>query len=99
MDSIYSALSNAVEAANINLNDYDCHVGMGLAGSEVEGAYQEFLTTPHHFKTLQVSSDAHTACLGAHAGEDGGIIIIGTGVVGFKRNLAKSKKFRLGLSA
>jgi glucosamine kinase len=28
-----------------------------------------------------VTTDAHAACVGAHRGEDGGIIIIGTGTV------------------
>ncbi len=29
-------------------------------------------------------TDAHAACIGAHNGADGAIIIIGTGVVGYQ---------------
>lgn len=60
------------------------HVGMGLAGCEIEAAYQAFIKTPHSFATLAVTSDSHAACLGAHNGQDGAIIIAGTGVVGFQ---------------
>lgn len=85
-DSIYSALHKILQPLDISLNNkaFNWHVGMGLAGSELVSAKQAFLAEAHPFKTLAVSSDAHTACLGAHAGKDGAIIIIGTGVVGFQ---------------
>lgn len=85
-ESIHEALSKILKSLNITENDkhYRLHAGMGLAGCEVNSAYQSFVSLPHLFETLVVSSDAHTACLGAHAGSDGAIIIIGTGVAGFQ---------------
>ena len=38
---------------------------------------------PHPFSRMVCTSDAHAACVGAHAGEDGGIIVVGTGSVGW----------------
>lgn len=84
--SINFALEKILNQLNIKLGDTDYHwyAGMGLAGCELSSAYESFLATKHCFKKLVISSDAHTACLGAHAGKDGAIIIIGTGVVGFQ---------------
>lgn len=60
------------------------HVGMGLAGCEIEQAYRDFIQIVHPFTTLIVRSDAYIACLAAHNGRDGQIIIAGTGVVGLQ---------------
>lgn len=65
------------------------HTVMGLAGTEFPPAYQAFIEKPHGFATLQVTSDAHIACIGAHRGEAGAIIIAGTGVIGFQDNHGK----------
>ncbi|MFZ2315358.1 MAG: BadF/BadG/BcrA/BcrD ATPase family protein [Gammaproteobacteria bacterium] len=84
--SIYTAIQAILQPLAISLDNpnYIFHAGMGLAGCELPDTYQAFITQPHFFKTLQVVSDAHTACLGAHAGKDGAIIIAGTGVVGYQ---------------
>lgn len=84
--SIYTALNKVLESNGLSLEDPNCqfHAGLGLAGCEVIEAYQDFQSRPHPFKTLVVAPDSHTACLGAHGGEDGSIIIAGTGVVGFQ---------------
>lgn len=92
--SINTALDKILLANHIERDDknYDWLAGMGLAGCEVTQAYDEFLAHPHHFDELIVTSDAHTACLGAHLGRDGAIIIIGTGVVGFQIEQTKQTK-------
>ncbi len=85
-DSIYYAVHEVLRAANIELTDknYCFHIGMGLAGCEVTEAVTEFLKRPHSFKTIQLTSDAHVACVGAHKGKDGAILIVGTGVIGYE---------------
>jgi glucosamine kinase len=92
--SIYAALEKILKPLAMKLEDkkYRWQVGMGLAGCEVTAAYQAFLEQPHCFETLVISSDAHTACLGAHAGKDGAIIIIGTGAVGFQVECGETTK-------
>ena len=46
------------------------------------------------FHRLVITSDARAACLGAHAGLDGGIIIIGTGSIGW--GIAVHQEHRVG---
>jgi glucosamine kinase len=83
-DSVRTAINQAAVKAEIDLNDYRVHVGLGMAGSEFSPALHDFLATSHAYQTLLLKSDAHIACLGAHAGQDGAIIIIGTGVIGYQ---------------
>lgn len=78
--------------APLALSRQQLHIGMGLAGCEVEEAYYSFINKNHHFKTLLVSSDSHIACLGAHRGQDGAIIIAGTGVVGYQIHKGEKKQ-------
>lgn len=92
-ESINLALEKILQTLKIEPQDkIHFHGGMGLAGCEMPEAYQSFLNYPHPFKTLIVSTDSHTACLGAHGGQDGAIIIIGTGVVGFQIEEGVSSK-------
>lgn len=91
-DSVNLAIEHAATTANIDLNRYHVHVGLGLAGSELSSAVKEFLNTPHPFKTLVLNSDAYAACLGVHGGKDGAIITIGTGVIGYQ--IAHGKIYR-----
>lgn len=51
----------------------------GLAGFNLPAGRQATEHWPSPYATLQVTSDMHIACLGAHAGEDGAILILGTG--------------------
>lgn len=92
--SIYAALEKILHPLAIFPNEkrHCFHAGMGLAGCEMLEAYQTFLNQSHPFDTLIVSSDSHTACIGAHGGQDGAIIIAGTGVVGFQLQKGKSTK-------
>ena len=82
-DAINSAFNKALKIANLNPAECRFHAGMGLAGCEIPEAYKQFVDTPHSFATLELQSDAHAACLGAHNGNDGAIIIIGTGSIGY----------------
>ncbi len=58
------------------------HVGLGLAGLGLESELQSMLSFPHSFASVSGATDAYTACLGAHGGENGGILILGTGSCG-----------------
>lgn len=85
-NSIYNAINAALAEQKITLEDmnYDFHIGLGLAGTEVPADCERFLDRPHPFKTIRLESDAYAACLGAHNNKDGAIIIIGTGVNGYQ---------------
>ncbi|MFD2207142.1 BadF/BadG/BcrA/BcrD ATPase family protein [Kiloniella antarctica] len=58
------------------------HVGLGLAGLGLQREVQAMLSFPHSFASVSAATDAYTACLGAHAGKNGGILILGTGSCG-----------------
>lgn len=58
-------------------------VGMGLAGAELPESQAFLAQWQHPFAAIRVQNDAHIACLGAHNGQDGGLVIVGTGIVGW----------------
>jgi glucosamine kinase len=84
--SVRSAINNALSNANIpDIERYQIHVGLGMAGStEVPASRASFLNVPHPYHTLILDSDASAACIGAHGSSDGAIILVGTGVMGFQ---------------
>jgi glucosamine kinase len=84
VDQSWQSILSGLNKILPDYHRYTIHAGMGLAGCEVQQAYQTFINYSHPFATLVVSSDSHVACLGAHAGNDGAIIIAGTGVVGYQ---------------
>src|SRR5205823_10217756 len=55
---------------------------VGLAGVGRKGVLEALNARPHPFRTARYMNDATIACLGAHQGRDGGIVIVGTGSVG-----------------
>jgi glucosamine kinase len=59
------------------------HAAVGLAGVGRKGALEQLLMRPHPFRSVVYAHDATIACIGAHGARDGGIVIIGTGSVGF----------------
>jgi len=59
------------------------HAAVGLAGVGRKGALEELIQRPHPFRSVAYVHDATIACIGAHGARDGGIVIVGTGSVGF----------------
>jgi glucosamine kinase len=46
------------------------------------------------FRHTLITTDAHAACVGAHAGRDGGVVIAGTGSVGW--GILRGRQYRIG---
>jgi glucosamine kinase len=82
--SIEHAFKQALDTSQLDRKQYQFYAGLGVAGCEVLEAKTEFLKYPHPFQRIVVASDAYTACLGAHAGQDGIIVNIGTGIVAYQ---------------
>ena len=83
--SVQTAVQHALISAGIqDSHNYHLHLGLGMAGTEVPAAKAAFLQIPHPFHTIVLNSDAYIACLGVHAGQDGAILIVGTGVIGMQ---------------
>jgi glucosamine kinase len=59
------------------------HAAVGLAGIGRKGVHEQLTARPHPFRSIVYAHDATIACIGAHAARDGGIVIVGTGSVGF----------------
>ena len=59
------------------------HAGLGLAGATGPAQCARVAGSGLPFASVTVDSDGCAACLGAHNGGDGGIVISGTGSAGF----------------
>lgn len=84
-DAIYDSINQALSSTEITLysKKYNFHIGLGIKNTELPEAAHEFLKMENPFDTLLLESDAYVACLGAHNGKDGAVIIIDEGVVGY----------------
>ena len=83
-DAATAALRALVDATLVNagLNQADAEsiaMGLGLAGFKGEGDEVRVAAAFPQFLRVRAGNDATTACVGAHAGADGGLIIAGTG--------------------
>jgi len=89
-----AALSAVVDEvlAKAGLSDVDPRsiaIGLGIAGfKEASDAARVAAAFPG-FRLVRAANDATTACIGAHAGADGGLIIAGTGSAAIARVRAK----------
>jgi glucosamine kinase len=70
------------------------HVGAGLAGIGRHGVAEQLAVWPHVYRSVIYAHDATIACLGAHRTREGGIVIVGTGSIGFA--LVGGREVRVG---
>lgn len=68
----------------------DLHAGAGLAGLLLRQQREGLRLYAHPFASFEADTDAYTACLGAHGGADGAILIVGTGTCGITIANAKA---------
>lgn len=78
--SILKATDQALKMAGLGPNILkDTYAGFGLAGAVSEALNQSIIDYPHPFAGICIDNDAVIACLGAHSGKNGAILILGTG--------------------
>ncbi|WP_293700107.1 MULTISPECIES: BadF/BadG/BcrA/BcrD ATPase family protein [unclassified Sphingopyxis] len=87
LDALHATLLDvsmqAIRAAGLSAEDAGkIRCGMGIAGITRMGMKQKIQGLTFPFANVQLTSDAMIANLGAHMGDDGAILIIGTGSVG-----------------
>lgn len=83
MASIVAAIRDAALQGGLTESDFPkMHVGLALAGAEQKLAWLNFMTIDHPFASITLNTDAYGACVGAHNGQDGAIMIGGTGSCG-----------------
>lgn len=81
--SILDATEQALSEAGLPLSVISqLVVGAGLAGVNIPEYHQLFSAWQHPFASLHVTSDLHVACIGAHQGQEGAVLICGTGSCG-----------------
>ncbi|MFL1876942.1 hypothetical protein ACIKT0_17595, partial [Hansschlegelia beijingensis] len=68
-------------------------LGEGEAGVSQKREMEAMRAEPHPFARLELTTDFETACLGAHGGEDGGIVIVGTGSAAYARVAGAAFRF------
>ncbi|WP_428818905.1 N-acetylglucosamine kinase [Microbulbifer sp. MCCC 1A16149] len=84
IDSIVRSAALAVSDAGMPAETLgELVAGVGLAGVNMPRLYNEMNAWAHPFKQMFLTTDQHSACLGAHRGGDGAVIIAGTGSVGY----------------
>lgn len=83
VNAVLEASEKAVAKANIKgLTLNHIHAGIGLAGINIPKVKQAFLEQSLPFASWHLTTDLHIACLGAHLGQEGAIVIVGTGSSG-----------------
>lgn len=93
--AIETAFQAAIREAQLGPAEVGAlRAGVGVAGLGRKGAREAFVALPHPFAAIGFATDGLIACLGAHAGREGGIVIVGTGSVGIGR--VKGRDLRVG---
>lgn len=81
--AILDALAMAFNHNNINVPMLsECAIGLGLSGANNIIWKNEFLLRNPGFNIIEVDTDGYTTLLGAHSGNPGSIVALGTGSIG-----------------
>lgn len=79
-DSIIEATEAALKQAGLATNaKSNLIAGVGLAGVSLPHFKAKVEAWQHPFHIMKLTTDLHIACMGAHLGQDGAVIITGTG--------------------
>lgn len=82
-----TAMRSIVEATRLALADggldgddgVQLVAGVGLAGVNLPAVYAQVKGWQHPFHRMYLTTDLEVACLGAHGGHDGAVVVAGTG--------------------
>jgi glucosamine kinase len=82
--ALANIIATAEEAAkSAGMKTTQLHAGLGIAGLVTSIGAEKIVAANLPFASVTVDNDAYVACVGAFAGNDGGIVIAGTGSIGF----------------
>ncbi len=93
-DAVVRATEDCLEEAGLSADEVDIVACLALAGASEPTHLAAARTYNLPFMQTILTTDAHAACIGAHGGQNGGIIIIGTGSVGW--GLVGGREYRVG---
>jgi len=88
-------------AAKAGITTEDIHAGRGLAGIVTSVGAERITQAGLPFASVTADNDAYAACIGAFSGKDGGMVIAGTGSIGYalvggERHMVGGWGFQLG---
>ena len=83
VEVVRAVVGEALRRAAIDTNFTD--LGLGVAGISDAGEAARFAARFVGFASVHVVNDAVAACIGAHGGADGGLVVVGTGSAGVAR--------------
>ena len=81
--SITESAEIALKASELDIELKDLTAGVGLAGVNLPALFEQMSNWQHPFGQMFLATDLLIACLGAHEGSDGAVMITGTGSCGF----------------
>jgi len=94
-DAVLEATHECLDRAGLPPRDLGRVVAcLALAGASEPSYLGAALGYPHPFRKAVVTTDAHAACVGAHQGHDGGVIVVGTGTIGWAE--LRGRHYRVG---
>jgi len=91
IESIETATAQAI--ANCGLDPIEVsriYAGIGLAGVNLPIFYNAVCEWQHPYREMFLTTDLEIACIGAHDGNDGAVIVAGTGSCGYAMVNGKS---------
>ena len=83
VNSITESAELAIQDAGLSIKLSEVIAGVGLAGVNLPALFEQMSNWKHPFKDIHLATDLLVACLGAHNGSDGAVMITGTGSCGF----------------
>lgn len=92
--AVLNATEQCLEQAGVDLQDADIVACLALAGASEPTHLAAARTYNLPFAHTLLTTDAHAACVGAHGGKNGGIIVVGTGSVGW--GIVGTEEYRVG---
>ena len=94
MRAVFDATEQCLAEANLTINSQPIIACLALAGATEPVELAAIEAYRHPFRRMIVTTDAHAACIGAHRGEDGGVIIVGTGTIAWA--IVAERHYRVG---
>jgi len=92
---VREATLQCLRAAGLSSRDLERVVAcLALAGASEPGQLESLRAREHPYRTAVFVTDAEAACVGAHGGANGGIIIVGTGSIGWAE--MNGRQYRVG---
>jgi len=81
---VFRATAQCLQQAGLSRRDLPRIAAcLALAGATEPAVLAAARRLQLPFRATLITADAHAACIGAHRGRDGGIIVVGTGTIGW----------------